>query len=153
MTAFVAQDGMAQWRRILSEVIELQPGEVVTHERLRDACGDWYFPGHVALQRAAQELRVNHQRSLVSVRGVGYRVIHPHEHIATSERAVRRSRRAMRRAHEEIASADRSQLTVTERRVADGRELALARMMSEVQRETRLAAIARREVDAGRAAS
>lgn len=146
-TAFVPRDGIAQWRRVLTHIIELQPGEEITHEQLEQIIGDTYRPGHHAILRAARELRLNHQRSLTTVIGRGYRVLHPTEHIVTSERAVRRSRRALTRAHEEVASADRRGLTMTQAKVMDQRELALARITQTLKQDVKQAVAARKTVD------
>lgn len=144
---FAPSDGLARWQRALAAIIELAPGETITHEDLADAVGDTYRPGCGAINRAMRELRRNHKRSMTAVYGVGYRVLHPHEHVHTSGRAVRRSRRALVRAHEEITSADRTRLAAADLRVADQHELVIGRLLQNVTAESRRAATARRLAD------
>jgi len=99
-----------RWEQVYTLLTRLQPDEVVTYEQLTAILGREFTLDRSPLYDAARHLRRNGSRSLVNVRGVGYRVIHAHEHADTARHHRLKARRQITRSRDELVSADRTAL-------------------------------------------
>lgn len=105
----------ARWRLLYEILRELDYDEQITYERMAEALDVDPVKDRgtiqVAMYRAAKELSLVNDRSIESVRGVGYRVVTPEEHVSLSRRQQRRSGRALTRAQRHVQHVDLSQMS------------------------------------------
>lgn len=101
--------GVAAWRRIYALLVVLDIGDVITYEAL-EAVVPNFRRTRTAYQRALKELENVNHRSLRNVRGEGYVVIHPDEHIGEVVNYGRRADTAVHTGRRKAKSADRNLL-------------------------------------------
>jgi hypothetical protein len=101
----------AQWRVIYDELRMMNQGDVISYERLSELITRDARLQRAPTERAMKELEERDQRTLVCVRGVGYRIAAASEHEQIAHRHTVRSRRQLGKAAAKVRSADRSQLT------------------------------------------
>ncbi len=105
----------ARWRTLYEMLRELDYNEQITYEQM--ATGLDLDPDkdrniiQVAIQRAAKEFSLVNDKSIESIRGVGYRVVTPEEHVRLSQGQQRRSGRALTRAQRHVQHVDLSQMS------------------------------------------
>lgn len=91
VTPFQPKGSVAEWRLIYDEISTMKSDDVVTIERLEEILGRTLEKNRTPIYRATKELQRNQQHTLVTVRGVGYRVSRADEHfglvLAYSDRA------------------------------------------------------------------
>jgi hypothetical protein len=95
---------------IFDEVVTLKPDEVITNERLEEVLGRPLGQNRSPVYRAIKELERNHRRTLATVRGTGYRVVHPEEHLGLALSHSSRARTELKRGIERVEAADRGNL-------------------------------------------
>lgn len=116
MTPFQPKGAVAEWRLLYDEVAKLRPDEVFTIEQAEEALGRPLGQNRSPVYRATLELERNHRRTLATVRGVGYRVALPSEHLGLGLAHSDRARTAMKRGVERAEAADRKGLTPSQAR-------------------------------------
>lgn len=91
MTPFTPKGDVAEWRLVYDEITKLKSDEIITVEQLEKILGRSLEKNRSPVYRAIKELQRNQQRTLVTVRGTGYRVAKADEHfglvLAYSDRA------------------------------------------------------------------
>lgn len=111
------EDGRPYWQVIYDNIVErmdngtLREGDIVTFEELQgmlDPGVEWRQP----TLKAGKHLRETKQRSLDSVRGVGYKLIAGMAQVDQAKRTHRKSHRTLVRASQEIATVDHRLLDV-----------------------------------------
>lgn len=107
---FEPKGDVAEWRLIYDEVRGLAVDEVLLLERLEEVLGRPVERNRTPVYRAIRELERNHHRTLATIRGVGYRVAKPDEHLGLGLAHSSRARSELRRGLERSESADRSKL-------------------------------------------
>lgn len=143
---FETKGEIAQWRMVYDNVRELEVDEMISIEDL-----ELLYPAartqRGPVQRAIRELEELHAKTLVPVRGKGYRVAHAREHADLAKRKHRSARRVMKRAVSKARSGDRSQLTPAERQRLDQIEMNLATQAAFMGRvEKRVVRVEQRQV-------
>lgn len=127
-----------QWQVIYEHVRGMASGELVTRQELVDLLTD-SAPGSMApaLGRAVKELQERDHLTLVNVRGVGYRLGEPSEHLEQAKGHTRRARRNAQAAVRTVAAADRTRMTADERRAVDAFEHHMRSVTLMLERGTR----------------
>jgi biotin operon repressor len=110
MTPFVPKGDAAEWRAIYGYLVTLAPDTVVTIKKIEELLGRDLGQNRSPVYRAIKELERNHSRTLATVRGTGYRVAQPQEHLGLSLSHSSRARRNLKRGYERSTSADRAML-------------------------------------------
>jgi hypothetical protein len=109
-------DGRADWRVVLDELLKLSPGESVSHDTLAallDASS--MAKVHSAARRARRELWRSYHRSVENVRGEGYRMLHAQEHRRQADAYRSRGRRQVGQALSVVKATNLSELDSAER--------------------------------------
>jgi hypothetical protein len=122
-------DQRAEWRVIYELVENMQPGDVLTYDRMLDALErppEDKPVVYAAVARAARETRRRRNRTLAVVRTVGYRMLAATEHEAQAEVHRAQSSRRMRLGLEVLQSTDLADLTPEQRQ----RAMAVTMVMS-----------------------
>lgn len=105
----------ARWRTIYDLLKPLKYDDILTYEKIGDALGlDSKRERHLIhanMQRAARELSEQHDRSISVVRGDGYRIVNPEEHVDLSRRDQRRSSRALVKAKRHVDHVNLSDMS------------------------------------------
>lgn len=103
----------ARWRYVLDLAADKQPGDVLTHEQIIEAIPDHPRKSVAgqAVNAANAHLLEEHQRILVSVRGVGYRVATAAEHYDVAQSKRLRAKRQARRAKNVASNFRRDEVT------------------------------------------
>lgn len=115
---------LARWRVLVEKFTGVDRGETLTYDELGkvldlDPVGDRRAIA-AAVREASKTLSREHERSLIAVRNVGYRVALPDEHIELAGRQQRKSNRALVRAKDHVEYVDLSGMS------EEGRTLAIA---------------------------
>lgn len=105
------QGRRAQWRVIYDELRTKGQGEVISYDELSELIDRDVRVQRSPVERAMKELENQDHRTLVCVRGVGYRIAAATEHEQIAARHTVRSRRQLGKAADKVRSADRTQLT------------------------------------------
>lgn len=132
------------WALIVDHLDTMQVGDIVTDDQLEKLLPDgasW----RTAFLRAVTHIEDNRRRTFDRVRTVGYRMVEAVEHDRLARGQHRKSRRAMHRAFRKAHSADRSRMTLDERRRMDDLELHIAAHESMIRRLDRKVAQETRE--------
>jgi hypothetical protein len=100
----------ARWRVIYEALKDVPVGETITYERLGTVLDldpkDDRSVIQQAMHRAAYELETQDKHAVDSVRGIGYRVVEPVEHMGLAVRQQKRSRRALERGQSKVVNVD-----------------------------------------------
>jgi Holliday junction resolvasome RuvABC DNA-binding subunit len=107
---FTPKGDVAEWRMVYDKMKVLRPDEVMTTGQIEEALGRPLGQNRSPVYRAIKEMERNHQRTLATVRGVGYRVALASEHFGLVIHHSDRARTQLRRGVERADSADRSVL-------------------------------------------
>lgn len=143
--AFTPKGDAPLWQAIYDEAVLLEPGDVIGFDRLAVLLG--YDPQPAGASRtpihtASRRLLKDHDRTLLSVRGKGYKVAHASEHEGIARQKQRSGRRQIRRAHTVATHVDRNALTVDQRTSLDAFAHILAQQNSMLKRhDKRLTAV------------
>ena len=112
-------DGRPQWQILYDHLVErIRSGDfdlddIITHDEICELV-DTSNPTQVAL-RASQELQQNHRRALLSVRGIGYKLVAGNMHLGMSKTLQLRSARSLQKAARTAGSVDLDLLSPDER--------------------------------------
>lgn len=127
---------LARWRVLADRFAEVPRGTTVTYEELAQVLDLDPERGRKAVQAAVQQatkvLSVEHDRSLVAVRGVGYRVALPAEHLDLAGFQQRKSGAALVRARRHVDHTDLSGLTEQARRGFHAAAMVLAYQQGQI---------------------
>lgn len=134
---FTPKGAVAEWRIIYNAIRELNPGDTVTYDQLNDLLGRDFRSCCGPLYRAVTEFQKCDSRTLVNVRGTGYRVAAAAEHEALARVHSRRSRRQLSKAAATARSARRAELTREQARRLDSLEVRYTRHADMLVRLTR----------------
>jgi len=120
---FTPKGDRPEWRAVYDEARTLGAGQVLTYERLSQLLGRDFRASRVPVTRAIRELQEADSRTLVCVRGQGYRIAAAteHEHLARQHSA--RSRRQLTKAAATARSANRAELSPEQARRLDELEM------------------------------
>lgn len=104
----------ARWELLYEVLQRKSPGDVVSFAEMSDALNlDATLDRHKimgAFPRAARELLEQDLRALDSVRGVGYRVVEPREHLGLAAKHRKRADRSLVRGYDKVTHVDVSKL-------------------------------------------
>ncbi len=110
-------DGRSDWRVVYDIFREMSPTDTVESGKLLAALGtDDRSRMYRAVQRANRELWAKDERSMESVKGVGYRMLRAGEHVSQAMAYRRKSRRQLGNAVQVARAADLTALPDDERR-------------------------------------
>lgn len=114
MPRFAAKGNEAAWRTIYAHLVKMNVNDVLTHEQLHELVP--HIAGPVtSLRRAIQELQEHQSRTLVNVRGAGWRVAHAREHITVARHGRQRAGRILERSREIVEHTRLDELSPAER--------------------------------------
>lgn len=136
MVTFEPADGVeARWKKIYRVLKGMAVGDVLTYDVL-----DQLFPGieratlSNALRRAAKEFLENEKRGLRNVRGKGYRVVDPAEHVQIARVHQEKSIRSIKRGHDVVTNVDYNGMSPELRALTEITGRALANQLGYMQR-------------------
>lgn len=112
---FTPKGAVSQRQTVLDLVADTPHGEVVPYEALEIALNADRRAVLCAVNQAKPSMQKLFCKSVVAVRGIGYRVLHPGEHLELAKTHQKRGRRQTKRAKSAVANTDRSMLSELER--------------------------------------
>lgn len=116
MTALFQPLGDVSRRQMVVDFFGDQPeGTVIAYETLEELLGVDRATCRSAVNAAKPGLERHHFKSVVAVRGVGYRIVHANEHLAVARVHQKKSLRQLGRAKSPLDFVDLSKLTEGER--------------------------------------
>lgn len=145
MPPFESKGDKPQWQMIYDELLAPNgvPADfhtILPHEAICAAAGKDDFKEVWGWEQARRKFLRDHRRSVIAVKNVGYRVVHPTEQGGKVRGRFKRGRRQMNLGVEEAVFTDRSFLTPAEQAHQDRLELAITRIADMTQRlDTRAA--------------
>lgn len=108
-------DGRSEITVVYDRLKQMQPGDTVNHDELMALLGtNNKHRLYAAVLGAAKRLRARDQRSVGSVRGVGYRMLYAKEHEEQAHHHQRKGRRQVGTAVNVMRSVDMSALSPAE---------------------------------------
>lgn len=131
---------LARWRVLVSEFATVERNTTVSYEQLGKLLdldpdsGDSRKAIQAAVRQASNRLSKDYDRSLVAVRGVGYRVVLPEEHVELAQRHQKKSRGALVRAKTHVEHVDLSGLTEEGRKIVLATANALSWQIGQIRR-------------------
>lgn len=129
---------LARWRVVADHLSDVPRGTVVTYVELGELLDLHPDRDRVAIRAAVQAatkaLQRDHSRSLAAVRGEGYRVVLPDEHVDLATRQQGKSRRSLVRAKAHVDHVDLSSLDDQGRRIVHAAASALAWQQMQIRR-------------------
>lgn len=135
------KDGRSDWRVVYDLFVQMQPGDTIESAKLLAALEtEDRSRMYRAVQRANRELWAKDYRSVDSVKGVGYRMLRPVEHVTQAMAYRRRSRRQLGNAVASSRATDLVGMEDDDRREAirvRGALMVLAQAMDETQARVR----------------
>ena len=109
----------AEWKTLYEHLKKVKLGTVVTYRTFSTLLDRPFEDNRSPLYRAIKELEVQDKRTLVNVRGEGYRVAEPDEHEKLARRHIRSSHRQLTKAKGKTSSAPREGMSAEARRRLD----------------------------------
>lgn len=100
---------------VIDTVGDITPGDIITYDALEMALGLGRPAVQAVVNAAKPGIQKRHQRSLVAVRGIGYRVLLPAEHLGLAQEHQKRGRRQTRRSRMAVTHTDYNELSELER--------------------------------------
>jgi hypothetical protein len=134
---FEAKGDQPMWQAVYDHAAGLNPGDMIGWDRLTAILGyDPSVPGasRSPILTASKHLLENHDRTLISVRGKGYRVTKAEEHEGIARGNQRSARRKIRNAVSVTTHVDRNQLTTAQQQSLDTLAHVLAQQNSMLKR-------------------
>lgn len=122
---------------VVDYAAEKKPDEVITYGELAVALGVPAAARDVirsAVNSAGPELTTQHGVVLTSVRGVGYRVIRPEEHVVVAASLQRRAGKTIVQARDTVAAVRLDELSPEGRQIALAAAAALSMQASMIER-------------------
>lgn len=115
MTVFVPLADVSQRQMVIDMAADVEPGEIITYEAIESLLGLDRPRAQSVVNQAKFGLQKTHQKSLVAVRGVGYRVLSPSEHLELAKVHQAKGRRQTRKSRQAVEHTDYSKLNEAER--------------------------------------
>jgi hypothetical protein len=110
MSPFAPLGTEARWRVIYELLEPLQPGTILTYDRMGEALNlDPHDDRHtiqMAMRRAAKEFEIIHKHAVDSEPNVGYRIVEAPEHLTLAKAHKRKAGRALVRGHSKVVNVD-----------------------------------------------
>lgn len=128
--------------KVIEYVSGLDYREMVTYETLQTMLGDvTRGDAQNAVNRALRELESVHRKTLINVRGAGYRVAHPDESEKESSRHQTKAKRQIRKARSKVDNVDLAHVSTPEiRKDIEAQSMRLAKVEDAVKVLTRKSA-------------
>jgi hypothetical protein len=128
----------ARWRILVDEFAAVDRGTTISYDQMAEVLDLDPLEDRkaisAAVRSASRVLSSEHERSLVPVRNVGYRVALPDEHVELAGEQQRRSRKALVRARNHVEHVDLSGLSDEGKRIVHAAASALAWQHAQIQR-------------------
>ena len=140
MAPFEPKGDQSQWQTIYDHAVNLAPGDLIDWDKLTTLLGyDPSVPGasRSPILTAAKHLLQNHDRTLVSVRGKGYRIAKAEEHEGIARSGQQSARRKIRNAVAVTTHVDRNALTPAQQQSLDALAHVLSRQNAMLKRYDR----------------
>ena len=102
-------------QQVIDKIAPVPVGEVVKYEELEDMLNMDRLKMQAVVNAAKTGLQKEHQKSIVAVPTVGYRVLLPEEHIQLAKRHQKKGRRQTRRSKSAVVNTDYAQLSEIDR--------------------------------------
>lgn len=115
MTAFVPLGDVSRRQQVIELVADAEPGDVIPYELLEAALGLDRHSTQSVVNQAKLGLQKGHQKSLMAVRNVGYRVLAPAEHLELAQAHQAKGRRQTRKSRHAVEHTDYTKLSEAER--------------------------------------
>jgi hypothetical protein len=131
-----------EWQLLYDHCSTLPVDAVVTYDQLDQVLGRDFRDDRGPLAKTQTLMLENVNRTLVNVRGVGYRVARATEHMGLAKGQRRRAKRAMTKGIRIIQGTDRQALTAQDRQRLDALELNMLAQQNMLRRtEARVSAV------------
>ena len=121
MTNFQTKGEVAQWRMVYDVVKDLEVGAHVTYATLGRALGmdpvKQRNQIRSVLRNARKHLLRDQNKAMEAVRGTGYRVVAPNEHLRLAQGEQRKASKALVRGTETVVHVDMNALTEGEKAI------------------------------------
>lgn len=132
---FEAKGDRPQWQVLYDSLVPMSIGDVIEDERLFELLPDARESSvRSAFWRAVKEVEDCHKRTFCRVRLTGYRMVEAGEHEGLARGQQRKARRRMTAAVRKVHSADRSLLTLEQRKRMDALEEHFGRQQEMLRR-------------------
>lgn len=133
---FEPADGVqARWKKVYDLLKGMDVGDVLTYDTLAELFPELERQGlQGVVRRAAQEFLEENNRGLRNVRGLGYRVINPAEHIEVARWHQARSVQSLKRGQSAVAHVDLSGMSPEIRALTEATGRALTNQLAYMQR-------------------
>jgi len=112
---FQPKNEQPAWKMIYDQVKDLPAGELITNEQLSEMIDGDILKYRSAVYRARKELAKTHKRYLVSVRGVGYKVVEGLLQLSHAEHRHDSATRQIKMANFEAINIDTKKMPPEER--------------------------------------
>lgn len=135
-TPFEPADGVeARWKKVYRVLQRTPVGDTITYEVL-----EGMFPGldraslQTVIRRAAKELLEENKRGLRNVRGKGYRVVDPTEHVQIARWHQARSVKSLERGQAAVAHVDMNGMSPEARALSEATLRGLTNQLEYIKR-------------------
>lgn len=119
-----------RWQMVYEGLRNLKVGDIVSYEVLSRWAGvDMVSTvgNRQCVYDAMKVLQREDKRTIINVRGVGFRIAHASEHIGEGQKHRLKGYRQLVKAHDKVAYVDHNHLTAEESRTAEERALAYSK--------------------------
>ena len=107
---FEPKGDVAEWQLVYNAIVNLDVGDTITYEQLDGILGRDFRQARGPFHKANKELLAEHQRGLLNVKNVGYRVVPAEEHERAGRDQHRYAKRRLRASKHWLSNTDRSEL-------------------------------------------
>lgn len=131
--------------------MELQHGTVLTYKSLREILGGLNPQSHAGramVLSVGQRLEREGQRALQNIRGIGYQIAHPGQHLGIGEKRQQRGRRQVAAAMRVLLATPVSALSTEQRRRHDAYLVIIQQQVDAMRSVQAKAAQAYKQIDA-----
>jgi hypothetical protein len=133
---FQIKNKIPEWQMIFEEIVSLKYGDVITDEELGNILGRKFTEARSPIYRAKRELELYHQKTLIRVINVGYKIAsNINEHIGLSSLHEKKAERQIKKSQLALSSANRQLCeSKEERQRLDALELHVSRLYEQHRR-------------------
>jgi len=124
----------AEWEMIYDYLKSKEKGALISYKELSKVINRDFASNRSPIYRAMKEMEIEDDRSLLNVRGYGYKITIAQDHEGLAFLHHKKSRRQMNTAKRKITSADMTQLSQAERARFREIELALSQQAEMIKR-------------------
>lgn len=128
LTPFETKNTKPEWEIIYDYVQDLDRDEIITYEELSGILGRSFRRSRTPIYKVMEMLEEYHNKTLVNVKNVGYRVSRGRDHLSKSAQHYKKMGRQLKRTRSVIDSTDFTDLDVEERKHAERKSLHAAIM-------------------------